>query len=243
MGYSIVAGGSPDKIEFSRQELQCSAMAEHNRWLSTRWINGWEYSSKRNDDEKQHPDIVNWAELPEDRREIDREMVREIPQYVDLLDKNIQQNVYIYLAIDSALAIDSNTLEDELEKYIQLLSNRYPNSQKVIVSYLSSELELKAICHFLRHSRTGLISLLTEPVYETAKKLSPQQSAIFTELLSKSIWLFNCSSKPSPKELLKALLQPERNLRILKIGETLPSNNPSDYPIDTITAEKSLQFG
>jgi len=51
------------------------AQAEHDRWCAWRERQGWRHGPQRDDAAKLHPDLVPWAELPEDRRQIDRDRV------------------------------------------------------------------------------------------------------------------------------------------------------------------------
>jgi hypothetical protein len=61
------------------EELERLARLEHERWCELRRNGGWRHGAQRNDDEKRHPDLVPWQQLPDSRREIDREHVRAIP--------------------------------------------------------------------------------------------------------------------------------------------------------------------
>ena len=49
-------------------------LAEHNHdiWARQRIAEGWSYGPARNDQTKQHPDLVPYAELPDAEKEYDR---------------------------------------------------------------------------------------------------------------------------------------------------------------------------
>jgi hypothetical protein len=64
-------------------EIELLAEREHERWADHKRDEGWTSGGTRSDTAKVHPDIVAWAELPEDRREIDRSHVRAIPGLLD----------------------------------------------------------------------------------------------------------------------------------------------------------------
>ncbi len=51
------------------------AQAEHDRWYAWRTRQGWQHGPVRDDDARLHPDLVSWSDLPEDRRQIDRDRV------------------------------------------------------------------------------------------------------------------------------------------------------------------------
>jgi len=73
-----VAGTETGRL-FSDDEIELLAERLHERWVEEREANGWRAGAERDDAERIHPDLVSWDALPEDRREIDRHLVRELP--------------------------------------------------------------------------------------------------------------------------------------------------------------------
>lgn len=65
---------------FTEDEIERLAELEHARWCRSRLSQGWRPGPTRDDAAKIHPDLVPWDDLPEKRREIDREQVRAIPE-------------------------------------------------------------------------------------------------------------------------------------------------------------------
>lgn len=63
-------------------EYETMAKVEHERWVAERLRAGWQRGA-RNDDERTHPSLVPWHELPEAERDVDRKLVRALP---DLLE-------------------------------------------------------------------------------------------------------------------------------------------------------------
>jgi hypothetical protein len=49
----------------------------HDHWARKRIDEGWQYGAKRNDNTKQHPDLVPYEQLPESEKEYDRKTVIE----------------------------------------------------------------------------------------------------------------------------------------------------------------------
>ena len=78
---AVVAPLSPTAPPFSFRggEVEELAKLEHERWMRERKASGWKYGAKRNDRRKVHPDLVDWADLPEDGKKKDRDAVRAIP--------------------------------------------------------------------------------------------------------------------------------------------------------------------
>jgi RyR domain-containing protein/TrkA family protein len=65
--------------EFVATEIEVLSELEHIRWCSERVASGWTYGPKRSDEQRRHPDLVPWSELPENRREINRAFMDERP--------------------------------------------------------------------------------------------------------------------------------------------------------------------
>jgi TrkA-N domain/RyR domain len=81
IGYEFVPAAHWDDrpLEFSRDQVETLAVREHERWLGERRRAGWEYGPQRDARTKHSPYLKPWDELPEDIRERDREVVRQIP--------------------------------------------------------------------------------------------------------------------------------------------------------------------
>jgi len=68
---------------FTETEEECLAQMEHERWMNERQRQGWTYSDgPRNDVEKTNPHLVPWRELPEETRDFNRHVVRELPAFL-----------------------------------------------------------------------------------------------------------------------------------------------------------------
>jgi hypothetical protein len=61
-------------------QVEVLAELAHERWTNERLQNGWRRGEPRDDDRRVHPDLVAWKELSEDRREIDRYLIRQLPR-------------------------------------------------------------------------------------------------------------------------------------------------------------------
>ena len=73
LGRKSASADAPDP--FTPAIAEGLARAEHDRWCAWRTRQGWQYGPTRDDDALRHPDLVPWADLPEDRRQIDRDRV------------------------------------------------------------------------------------------------------------------------------------------------------------------------
>lgn len=83
LGYRIVPTAScyPDQriVELRASEVECLAILEHRRWVDERLGAGWKYAPLKDIDAKQNPYLVDWDDLSERAREVNRRFVRSIP--------------------------------------------------------------------------------------------------------------------------------------------------------------------
>jgi len=63
----------------------------HDHWAQKRIAEGWHYGTKRNDTEKEHPDLVPYDRLPESEKEYDRKTVVEALKAIIALGYEIKR--------------------------------------------------------------------------------------------------------------------------------------------------------
>jgi hypothetical protein len=68
--------------EFSPKEVEVLAHLEHERWMHERLASGWVFGPVKDVDTKRSPYLVPWDELSEEVRDLDRDTVRQIPQFL-----------------------------------------------------------------------------------------------------------------------------------------------------------------
>ena len=67
------------------------AKNNHEVWAQQRIKEGWTYGTKRNDDNKQHPDLVPYEQLPETEKDYDRNSARETIKLIISLGFDLQK--------------------------------------------------------------------------------------------------------------------------------------------------------
>lgn len=72
-GYRSVA------LHLDDEEIETMAIVEHIRWSWDKRLNGWIYGNVKDNDNRIHPGLIPYDELPENEKEKDRELVRLIP--------------------------------------------------------------------------------------------------------------------------------------------------------------------
>ncbi len=77
-----VAGPGTGEVvdELDDNEVERLAEIEHDRWMAERLAAGWTPGAVKDVDAKRTPFLVPWADLSEVARDLDRDMVRQIPR-------------------------------------------------------------------------------------------------------------------------------------------------------------------
>jgi voltage-gated potassium channel Kch len=73
------ADGRQPATRLTEAEFEELARMEHDRWRTDRLASGWTLGA-RDEAGRKHPGLVPWSELPEAVRDIDRELVRALPE-------------------------------------------------------------------------------------------------------------------------------------------------------------------
>jgi hypothetical protein len=80
------------KIKFTKDEIEAMAEMEHTRWSNERFFGGWRLGKKRDVIKKYSPYLVSWAELPDEIKEWDRQVVRKIPELLARVGLEIRRD-------------------------------------------------------------------------------------------------------------------------------------------------------
>src|SRR5207248_8947063 len=83
------AAAEAEAAEAIEQNIELLAEAEHDGWVEARLRNEWTRAGGRNWDRREHPDLVPWHELADDRKERDRAAVRRYREIVARADYRI----------------------------------------------------------------------------------------------------------------------------------------------------------
>jgi RyR domain len=79
---------SPPAFEFTGDEFETLAIAEHKRWVTERLKSGWRLGPK-DIERKTSPYLIPFEELPDDIAEADRDTVHQIPDALALVDLKV----------------------------------------------------------------------------------------------------------------------------------------------------------
>jgi hypothetical protein len=94
LGQSLCLAETDQALDINPAELEILSIAEHDRWLASRRSRNWIFAEQRDDDRRRHPDMIPWETLPEPRREIDRDMVRNLERLVQHMRLTLRKRLY-----------------------------------------------------------------------------------------------------------------------------------------------------
>jgi hypothetical protein len=80
IGYAIVPSKDEKEIiKFSREEIERLAEIEHNIWMRSKIQDGFKLGKPTKEDPLRNEYLVDWSKLPENIKQIDRDLVAAIP--------------------------------------------------------------------------------------------------------------------------------------------------------------------
>jgi hypothetical protein len=80
-GYLMRPARSHERpFNFPGNDLETLAEMEHERWMNFKLNAGWQYAPKTDKSKKMNQTLVPWKDLPEEEKDKDRELVRNIPR-------------------------------------------------------------------------------------------------------------------------------------------------------------------
>jgi hypothetical protein len=113
IGHRVVAGRTPgiaDGVVPPEVEANMKLLSrlEHRRYLAERVAGGWRHADTRCDELRVHPDLVDWADLPDAEKSLDEDHVRAVLVALDASGLHMVPALYIgvagYRRLDSAEA-------------------------------------------------------------------------------------------------------------------------------------------
>jgi voltage-gated potassium channel Kch len=172
-GLRLRPSKTPRRLDFSPSEIERLAECEHWRWLVEHRLSGWQRGEQRDESRLLHPHLVSWADLPEHVRELNRAVVRKLP---DLL-----ASVGIEVRRERALpAVDSRGIALATER-LQAPTGHTEGEHLVIVLDPLLEASHKVIAMAQSAEDTSIWLLLREKMLATLAHSPENETAINVE--------------------------------------------------------------
>lgn len=153
------------RVEFTNSEINQLSLTEHHRWVSERELAGWHYSDTRDDSNKKHPDLVSWNQLPDDRQEMNKSMIRALDSLFAEADYRLKRKVYLLMNLDDRVRQHfefSEAWENALQAiYLELTGSWFSREDEQLViminCYDTSQVELGSRLSVLTHAQIELL--------------------------------------------------------------------------------------
>lgn len=76
-------------FQFTPDQIEELAKLEHERWCRERREKGWRYGKETKKESRISEWLIPYEQLPEDKKEYDRDPVKRIPEYLEMMDLKI----------------------------------------------------------------------------------------------------------------------------------------------------------
>ena len=67
-------------FKFTKDEIELLMETEHERWCEEQRLKGWKFGPNKDIKKKTNPNMVDWKKLQEDIKELNRNLINEIPK-------------------------------------------------------------------------------------------------------------------------------------------------------------------
>jgi RyR domain len=127
-------------IDQNPAKFEALAETIHRMWMIDRRLDGWRFGKLRDNQRRLHPDLCNYAKLPEAVKARDRGQIR-LQQEAFLRDKiTVCEEVTLGLVTKSATKISSALMENLAGKFVTLVSEFKTEAEIVIAQELTTAL-------------------------------------------------------------------------------------------------------
>lgn len=84
--------GEEYNFESDPEIVETLSRIEHNRWATQMILNGWKYGTVRDEKKKNHPDLIPYADLPEEVKQNNRDIILSIKNLLRQMELKVIKN-------------------------------------------------------------------------------------------------------------------------------------------------------
>jgi RyR domain len=185
------AGAPGIRVDPADPRVELLAKREHERWLGRKRRTGWRYGDPRDDAGRLHPSIRPWEELPDDERDKDRMLVRQMPEIVAAAGMTLARSgelpeLRIGVTGHRVLA-ETERVEAGIETAIARIEASHPGRPLVVVSALAEGADRLVADAVLRRPGARLEAVLPLPKFDFLDDFAaPGSKEEFLRLLARA---------------------------------------------------------
>ena len=176
-----------DFFAFTSREVEVLSIIEHDRWSADRYLDGWCYGPERDNAEKIHPELIPYANLTDDMKDLDRYAVRLVPALLGRQGQSVIRDLNVACMVNSLGAVTAVDSKSQLHSIFTRLLERFPDRSLVLSVDLANELQRLVARYAMQHFPLRLRSILSQPVQDILSGFeSNDVRCDFLDLLSRS---------------------------------------------------------
>jgi hypothetical protein len=173
LGYALrqdaPAGAPAARIEPSDPRVELLAEAEHERWLRAMRRAGWRYGDPRDNQNRLHPCVRSWEELPKKEKDKDRKLTAQLPEIVaaaGLTLARLSETVELKIGvIGHRFLAERERLEVAVEQALSRIEETFPGRSLAVLSALAEGADRLALKPAQKRG-ARLIAVLPLPKYD-----------------------------------------------------------------------------
>ena len=155
-----------ESFAFAPTEVERLAVIEHARWAADRYLDGWRYAPRRDNDKKHHPQLIPYADLSRPMKDLDRFAVRLVPALLARSGRGLVRMLIVGVP-ETVSAVPVGRLRPWVDQVLQRLLARYPDRGLVIAATLADPASRLLARRALQLADAGLFLLGPRPLSES----------------------------------------------------------------------------
>jgi hypothetical protein len=176
-----------DSFAFAPLEVEHLAVVEHARWAADRYLQGWSFAPRRDNQRKYHPQLVPYADLSEPMKDLDRFAVRLVPLLLARSGRGLERMLIVGVPAEESNGPADPALEGVAGLALQRLVRRYPDRSLVLASTLARPSSRVIVRLAMERFAAGLFLICERPISDTlAAQPSPPARRDLLELAARA---------------------------------------------------------
>ena len=218
-GLVAPAMGNAANPVWSEADVEALSRVEHERWMIQRRLAGWQQAAQRDDAAKKHPDIVSWEALGESRRDLDRDVVRQVPDlFVEMSLTMCRQQRLLVRGSRTPWAFPE-AFDQAVDSLLAEICTAPPEAVVLWVG-LDSALSWRVAERLLAMQRGRIGVVLSEPLHGWLERLpSAEIRQRVIALLRQAVGVLNLPSFEAATDIV----QPDAVLQLSIDGSDMPA--------------------
>ncbi|HEX2041303.1 MAG TPA: NAD-binding protein [Acidimicrobiales bacterium] len=151
-----------EPVTFAEEEVERLARMEHEAWREERTGAAWTYAATKDVERRRSPYLVPWEELPPDVQDIDRALVRALPEFLASTGFAVIRTVTVGVTGHRVLT-DVDKLARGVDEAIRRIEATHPGRPVTVLSALAEGADRLVARRILTRPGSRLVAALPLP--------------------------------------------------------------------------------